>query len=61
LRAGGEGGSGDGWMASLTQWTEFEQMLGDSEGQGSLVYCRPWSHKELDMTATERQQCGKGL
>ena len=60
LRAGGQGGCRDGWMASLTQWTELEQTLGDSEGQGSLVCCRPWSHKELDMTATE-QQHGKGL
>ena len=29
---------------------EFEQTLGDSEGQGSLVCCSPWSGKELDMT-----------
>ena len=29
---------------------EFEQTLGDSEGQGSLAYCSPWSHKELDTT-----------
>ena len=29
---------------------EFEQTLGDGEGQGSLeCYC-PWGHKELDMT-----------
>ena len=27
---------------------EFEQTPGDSEGQGSLVYCSPWGHKELD-------------
>ena len=27
---------------------EFEQTLGDSEGQGSPVYCSPWGHKELD-------------
>ena len=42
----------DGWMASLAQWTwgEFEQTLGDSEGQGSLVCCSPWGPKELDMT-----------
>ena len=26
---------------------EFEQTLGDSEGQGSLVCCSPWDHKEL--------------
>ena len=29
---------------------ELEQTLGDSEGQGSLVCCSPWDHKELDMT-----------
>ena len=29
---------------------EFEQTLGDSKGQGSLVCCSPWDHKELDMT-----------
>ena len=29
---------------------EFEQTPGDSEGQGSLMYYSPWSHKELDMT-----------
>ena len=29
---------------------EFEQTLGDSEGQGSLACCSPWGHKELDMT-----------
>ena len=27
---------------------EFEQTLGDSEGQGSLVCCSAWGHKELD-------------
>ena len=27
-----------------------KQTLGDSEGQGSLVYCSPWGRKELDMT-----------
>ena len=29
---------------------EFEQALGDSEGQGSLASCGPWGHKELDTT-----------
>ena len=29
---------------------EFEQTLGDSEGQGSLTCCSPWSHKESDLT-----------
>ena len=27
---------------------EFEQTLGDSEGQGSLVCCSSWGPKELD-------------
>ena len=29
---------------------EFEQTLGGSEGQGSLVCCSPWGHKESDTT-----------
>ena len=29
---------------------EFEQIPGDSEGQGSLVCCNPQGHKESDMT-----------
>ena len=29
---------------------EFEQTLGDSEGQGSLACCSPRSFKEWDMT-----------
>ena len=29
---------------------EFEQALGDGEGQGSLVCCSPWDHKESDTT-----------
>ena len=28
---------------------EFEQTLGDSEGQTNLACCSLWSHKELDM------------
>ena len=27
---------------------EFEQALGDGEGQGTLACCSPWGHKELD-------------
>ena len=33
-------------MASLTQLKELEQTQGDSEGQGSLVCCSSWAHKE---------------
>ena len=29
---------------------EFKQTQGDSKGQGSLVCCSPWGHKELDTT-----------
>ena len=29
---------------------EFEQTLGDGDGQGSLACCSPWGHKELDTT-----------
>ena len=29
---------------------EFEQTPGDSEGQGILVCCSPWGHKESDMS-----------
>ena len=27
---------------------EFEQTMGDGEGQGSLECCSPWDHKESD-------------
>ena len=29
---------------------EFEQSLGDGEGQGSLVCYSSWGHKETDLT-----------
>ena len=29
---------------------EFEQALGDSEEQGSLVCCSSWDHKQSDTT-----------
>ena len=38
-----------GWHHRLNGH-EFEQMLGDSEGQGSLACCSRWGHKELDTT-----------
>ena len=37
-------------MASLTHGHEFEQTLGDSEGQESLVCCSSWGCKESDTT-----------
>ena len=33
---------------------EFEQALGDGEGQGSLMCCSPWGHKKLDMTEQQK-------
>ena len=38
-----------GWHHQLNRH-EFEQALGDGEGQGNLVCCSPWGHKESDMT-----------
>ena len=38
-----------GWHHRLNGH-ESEQTRGDSEGQGSLVCCSPWGHKELDTT-----------
>ena len=36
-----------GWHHRLNG-CESEQTLGDSGGQGSLVCCSPWGHKEAD-------------
>ena len=38
-----------GWH-HLLNGHEFEQTLGDGEGQGSLACCSPWDCKELDTT-----------
>ena len=29
---------------------EFEQVPGVSDGQGTLLCCSPWAHKDLDAT-----------
>ena len=36
-----------GWHHQLNGH-EFEQAPGVGDGQGSLAYCDPWVHKELD-------------
>ena len=41
------------WYNRLNGY-EFEQALGDGEGQGNLACCSPWGLNELDMT--EQQQ-----
>ena len=37
------------WHHRLNEY-EFEQTLGDSEGQGSLAFCSSLGCKEWDMT-----------
>ena len=38
-----------GWHHQLNGH-EFEKTQGVGDGQGGLVCCTPWSHKELDMS-----------
>ena len=38
-----------GWHHRLSGH-EFEQAPGVGDGQGSLVCCSPWGHKESDTT-----------
>ena len=38
-----------GWHHQL-DGREFQQALGNGEGQGSLMCCGPWGYKELDTT-----------
>ena len=38
-----------GWHHRLDRH-ELEQTLGVGDGQGSLVCCSPWGHKESDTT-----------
>ena len=45
-----------GWH-HLFNGHEFEQSLGDSERQGSLVYCSPWIAKR-QIRLSEEQQSG---
>ena len=40
----------DGWMASLTRWTWVWVNSGVGDGQGGLVCCNSWGHKESDKT-----------
>ena len=40
------------WLDSITDSTDMNlsKLLGDSEGQGSLMCCNPGGHKGSDMT-----------
>ena len=48
-RARGEVGNGMRQLDGANE-QEFEQTLKDSEGQGSLACCKPWSCEESDTT-----------
>ena len=48
-----EKGTTEDEMVGWHRWLdghEFEQALGVADGQGSLVCCSPWGHKELNMS-----------
>ena len=49
-----------GWHHRLNG-PEFEQIPGDSEGQGSLVCCSPWGLKESDTTKQLNNADKQGL
>ena len=49
LKTGGKGDEMVGWHHQL-DGHEFEQPPGVGEGQGNLVSCSPWGHKESDTT-----------
>ena len=44
-----------GWHHQLTGH-EFEQALGDGEGQGSLVCCSPWGSQRVERELATKQQ-----
>ena len=60
--AGKEGRMRRVWQDEMVGWyhrlngLEFEQTLGDGEGQGSLASCSPWGHKESDTTEQLRNK-----
>ena len=60
--AGKDWGQGEKWAVEdeMFGWHhcfnghEFEQTLGNSEGQGRLACCSPWGRKELNTTEQRR-------
>ena len=61
LRAGGEVGDRwwGGWWHHRLNGHEFEQTLGDSEGQGSLAGCNPWGSKQSGTTDWQQNKIHK--
>ena len=54
-----EKGTTENEMADGHHWLnahEFEQALGNGEGQGSLACCSPWGHKESDTKTINTQK-----
>ena len=47
-----------GWHHQLNEH-EFEQTPRHSQGQGSLMCCSPWGHKQLDMTQSPNNHSSK--
>ena len=47
-----------GWHHGV-KGREFEQSLGGSEGQGSLVHCTLWGHKESETLREQQNSLGK--
>ena len=46
-----------GWHHQLNEH-EYEQALGDGEGQESVTCCSPWGHKQIDSaTMVEQISC----
>ena len=47
-----------GWRHQLNGH-QFEQAPGDGKGQGSLLCCNPWGHKELAITEQLKEESEK--
>ena len=58
LKAKGEGAAEDKMVKKhhLLNGLEFEQILVESEGRGSLACCSVWGHKESDTTQQQQTQ-----
>ena len=48
-----------GWHHQLNGHEPGQTQV-DEEGQGSLMCCSPWGHKEFDTMTEQQQKGGKG-